>query len=63
MALKPSLKGDSKSKPAFGGGDDEEAPDSEGGGGSDYKAVAKDAAKDGDWDAVIDALCAYIDSK
>lgn len=41
----------------------EEAPDSKPGMGDDYKQVAKDAAKDGDWDAMIDALCAYIEAK
>lgn len=38
--------------------EDDEAPES-GSSGSDYKQIAKDAAKDGDWDAMIDALCAY----
>jgi hypothetical protein len=37
---------------------DEAAPES-GSSGADYKQIAKDAAKDGDWDAMIDALCAY----
>ena len=37
----------------------EEAPESEPGG--DYKQIAKDAAKDGDWEAFVDAMCAYVD--
>jgi hypothetical protein len=28
--------------------------------GEDLKQIAKDAAKDGDFDAMIDALCAYL---
>ena len=31
--------------------------------GADYKQVAKDAAKDGDWDAMVDALCSYFESE
>lgn len=62
MALSPKLKG-AKSKPSMD--DEEEAPESEDGedSGGDYKAIAKDAAKDGDWDACIDALCSYIDKR
>lgn len=37
---------------------DAKAPEPESS-GADYKQIAKDAAKDGDWDAMIDALCAY----
>lgn len=51
MALKPKM-GKGASEP-----DGDEAPDSDEGGGEDYKQIAKDAAKDGDWDAMIDALC------
>lgn len=65
MALKKGLP--SKASP-FGSsesseGDEEEAPASSDAEGSDYKAIAKDAAKNGDWDACIDALCSYIDKK
>ncbi len=30
--------------------------------GADYKQLAKDAAKDGDFDGMIDALCSYFES-
>ena len=40
-------------------GMEEEAAEAEPGG--DYKQIAKDAAKDGDWEAFVDAMCAYVD--
>lgn len=40
----------------------EEGEATDEGDGSDYKKIAKDAAKAGDWDACIDALCSYIDN-
>lgn len=45
-------------------GGDDAAPESKpsGSSSSDYKQIAKDAAKDGDWDAMIDAICGYVDS-
>lgn len=43
--------------------DEEGSPASGDDAGKDYKTIAKDAAKDGDWDAMIDALCAYIDQE
>lgn len=63
MALKPAMKGAKASKPSMDD-DEEEAPASEAGedAGGDYKSLAKDAAKDGDWDAMVDALCSYIDN-
>ncbi len=53
LALKPG-----KGAPPKSEGMEEEAPESDAGG--DYEQVAKDAAKDGDGDAMVDALCAYI---
>ena len=41
----------------------EEEPESKADVGADYKQVAKDAAKDGDWDAMVDALCSYFESE
>lgn len=57
-------KGKASSSPGGPAGlkDDEGAepkPDA----GTDYKQVAKDAAKDGDWDAMIDAICGYVDAE
>lgn len=43
--------------------DDDAAPESSPEAGSDYKALAKSAAKDGDWDAMVDALCSYFESE
>ena len=54
MALAPKKPGAADSEK------EEAAPDSESAEG-DYKQIAKDAAKDGDWDAMVDALCAYYD--
>lgn len=54
MALKPG-KGALPSK-----SEDEEEGAPESGKGEDYKQLAKDAAKDGDWDAMVDALCDYL---
>ncbi len=51
MALKPKGKELAKADSEPDGDEADE----------DYKQIAKDAAKDGDWDAVIDALCAYIE--
>ena len=53
MALKPGKGVPSKDEES-----EEEAPES--GGAPDYKSVMKDAAKDGDWDAFVDALCDYV---
>lgn len=39
---------------------DAEAPESAAPAGDDQKAVMKEAAKDGDWDAFVDALCSYV---
>lgn len=50
----------SKAKGKGAESDDDEAPDSEAGEGKDYKQIAKDALKDGDWDAAVDALCAAM---
>lgn len=51
-------------KPSPDDSGEEEAPSSEReGDGDDYKKLAKEAAKDGDWDAMIDALCSYIDKE
>lgn len=55
MALKP---GKGKEAPASEGA---EAPEPEAGG--DYKQIAKDAAKDGDWDGMVEAICNYVDSE
>lgn len=62
LALKPK-KGSAppSSSPDMGGEDEEEGPES--GEGGDYKQLAKDAAADGDWEAMVDALCSYIDAK
>ncbi len=46
-----SSKDYGSSKPMTEGDDD----DSDG-----PKAVMKEAAKDGDWDAFVDALCSYV---
>lgn len=42
-------------------GDDAGPELDESGPGDDYKQVAKDALKDGDWDAAVDALCSYFE--
>lgn len=31
--------------------------------GDDYRAIMKEAAKDGDWDGFVEAICSYVDSK
>ena len=41
---------------------DDEASEPELDAGADYKQLAKDAAKDGDFDGMIDALCSYFES-
>lgn len=51
-----------KAKGSEASSDEEGAPES-GAAGKDYRAIAKDAAKDGDWDAMVDALCDYFDSE
>lgn len=54
LALKPGKGAPPKSEGMEGA-----APEPDVGG--DYKQIAKDAAKDGDWEAMVDALCAYIE--
>jgi len=51
---KPKGKG---SPPAMGGESESDGDEST----DDYKQIAKDALKDGDFDAAVDALCSYID--
>ncbi len=49
------------SPPEGDDGGSEPSPDA--GASKDYKQLAKDAAKDGDWDAMVDALCGYVDAE
>jgi len=58
LALKPG-KGEPPKSERMEGAE----PDSEPDVGDDYKQIAKDAAKDGDWNAMVDALCAYMRSE
>ncbi len=58
MAL---VKGKGKG-PAESSDDEDAAPESKPSMGADYKQLAKDAAKDGDFDGMIDALCSYFES-
>ncbi len=52
MALKPGMGKEAES-------DEEEAPESKPGKGEDYKKIAIEAAEEGDWSAMVDAICSY----
>ncbi len=56
-------KGKGSSESPMMGDDEGPGPSPDAGASKDYKQLAKDAAKDGDWDAMIDAICGYVDAE